>query len=62
MNRAVNDMKVIVTAEGKMVCAERDKMLVFPELNENTEHFLERASRELDMRARSYDPVISLPI
>lgn len=62
MNRAVDGMKVIVTAKGKLVCAERDKMLVFPQSNEDIQHFMERASRELDMRARRCDPVISLPI
>lgn len=62
MNRAADDMKVVVTAKGKLVCAERDKMLVFPRSNEEMGHFLERASRELDMRARSCDPELSLSI
>ena len=55
-------MKVVVTSKGKLVCAERDKMLVFPRSNEEMDHFLERASRELDMRARSCDPELSLSI
>ena len=58
----MNDIKVIVTASGKLICAERDKMLVFPKTDEETDNFLERAAKEFDTRARSYDPVLSLPI
>lgn len=58
----MSDIKVIVTSKGKLVCAERDKMLVFPQVNEGTESFLARAAKEFDVRARSYDPVLSLPI
>lgn len=58
----MNDIKVIVTAKGKLVCAERDKMLVFPRNGEETDSFLERASKELDLRSRACDPVMSLPL
>ena len=58
----MNDIKVIVTSSGKLICAERDKMLVFPRTGEDTDNFLERAAKEFDVRAHSYDPVLSLPI
>lgn len=58
----MNDIKVIVTASGKLICAERDKMLVFPNAGEETDNFLERAAQEFEVRARSYDPVLSLSI
>jgi len=58
----MNDIKVIVTGSGKLICAERDKMLVFPKTGEKTDNFLERAAKEFDVRARTYDPILSLPI
>jgi hypothetical protein len=58
----MDDTQVIVTSKGKLVCAERDKMLVFPKSGEATDNFLVRAAKELDMRARNTDSVMSLPI
>lgn len=57
----MNDIKVCFTSKGVLVCAERDKMLVFPKSGEQAELFLERAAKELDLRSRAVNSVVNVP-
>ncbi|HSG03837.1 MAG TPA: hypothetical protein VLA39_08940 [Marinobacterium sp.] len=52
----MNEITVTLTSNGKLVCAERDKVLVFPQGNETTESFLRRATEQLKASARNYQP------
>lgn len=52
----MNEITVTLTSNGKLICAERDKVLVFPQGNETTESFLRRATEQLKASGQSYQP------
>lgn len=52
----MNEITITLTSNGKLICAERDKVLVFPQGNETVESFLRRATEQLKGSGQSYQP------
>lgn len=52
----MNEIIVTLTSNGKLVCAERDKVLVFPQGNETAESFLQRATEQLNSALQPFQP------